>query len=52
MCERDGLIVAATVVDHKRPHRGDEHLFWDPDNWQALCKAHHDREKQRTERQG
>jgi 5-methylcytosine-specific restriction protein A len=33
----------ATVVDHIRPHRGDPNLFWDKDNWQALCKQCHDR---------
>jgi 5-methylcytosine-specific restriction protein A len=32
----------ATVVDHIIPHRGDEKLFWDRDNWQALCKSCHD----------
>ena len=32
----------ATVVDHIVPHRGDPKLFWDTDNWQALCKQCHD----------
>ena len=32
----------ATVVDHIVPHRGDPVLFWDPGNWQPLCKNHHD----------
>jgi 5-methylcytosine-specific restriction protein A len=31
------------VVDHIVPHRGREQLFWDESNWQALCKACHDR---------
>ena len=33
---------AATVVDHIIPHRGDNTLFWDRDNWQSLCKRCHD----------
>ena len=32
----------ATVVDHIVPHRGDQKLFWDRGNWQALCKSCHD----------
>ena len=43
MCQQDGRYRKATVVDHIIPHRGDEKLFWDRDNWQALCKEHHDR---------
>lgn len=38
------------ILDHKRPHRGDEKLFLDPTNWQALCKRCHDSHKQRHER--
>lgn len=41
-CEAAGRVEAATVVDHKEPHRGDERLFWDERNWQGLCKPHHD----------
>jgi 5-methylcytosine-specific restriction protein A len=51
MCEREGRITAASVVDHKIPHKGDDALFWDSgSNWQGLCKQHHDRDKQREER--
>lgn len=32
----------ATVVDHIRPHRGDERLFWDESNWQGVSKSCHD----------
>ena len=46
-CESAGIITLATVVDHIRPHRGDEVLFWDENNWQPLCKKCHDR-KTRT----
>ncbi|KPF47079.1 HNH endonuclease [Rhizobium sp. AAP43] len=38
------------VADHKIPHRGDERLFWDPDNIETVSKAYHDGEKQRQER--
>ena len=49
-CEREGRITAANVVDHVQPHRGDPALFWDAENWQPLCKPHHDRTKQLEER--
>ena len=42
-CERQGRLTSATVVDHITPHRGDQGLFWDFDNWQSLCKPCHDR---------
>ena len=42
-CLADGKLVPATVVDHVTPHRGDMKLFWDVNNWQALCKDCHDR---------
>ncbi len=37
------------MVDHKIPHKGDQKLFWDRDNWQPLCKACHDSVKRREE---
>jgi 5-methylcytosine-specific restriction endonuclease McrA len=40
----------ATVVDHIRPHRGDDTLFWDRTNWQPLCAVCHNKHKQREER--
>lgn len=40
-CETIGQVTAATVVDHIKPHRGDEVLFWDESNWQPLCTYHH-----------
>jgi 5-methylcytosine-specific restriction protein A len=48
-CEREGRVTAATVVDHRIPHRGDQKLFWDKANWQSLCATHHSRDKQREE---
>jgi 5-methylcytosine-specific restriction protein A len=52
MCEREGRLTAATVVDHITPHRSDPKLFWDPANHQAICKPHHDSTKQRQEVRG
>ena len=40
-CERKGRHRKATVVDHIEPHRGDLDLFWNIDNWQALCQKCH-----------
>lgn len=51
-CTREGRVGAATVVDHREPHRGDQRLFWDETNWQSLCKTHHDSDKRREEGQG
>ena len=47
-CKEEGRYVMATVVDHIYPHQGNQKLFWDENNWQALCKRCHDR-KTRTE---
>ena len=41
-CAAKGRTTAATVVDHITPHRGDQTLFWDQENWQPLCKPCHD----------
>ena len=41
-CMAEGEYTKATVVDHIIPHRGDQKLFWDLSNWQALCKKCHD----------
>ena len=43
MCQADDMITAATVVDHIKPHKGNDALMWDQNNWQALCKTCHDR---------
>lgn len=31
----------STDLDHRIPHKGDLKLFWDTDNWQALCARCH-----------
>ena len=41
-CWRSSNATPATIVDHRRPHRGDFTLFWDRGNWQPLCKPCHD----------
>ncbi|WP_246549152.1 HNH endonuclease signature motif containing protein [Ancylobacter oerskovii] len=52
MCEARGEVTTAVVVDHIEPHRGDQRLFWDTDNWQPLCEPHHNSTKQREEHRG
>lgn len=42
-CMKQGKFVEATVVDHIIPHRGNQQLFWDKNNWQPLCKQCHDK---------
>ncbi len=51
-CERRGRVTAATVVDHIVPHRGDERLFWDRENWAPLCAPCHNGPKQAQEKSG
>lgn len=46
-CEKTGQITKATDVDHHVPHRGDMELFWDSDNWSALCASCHARKTRR-----
>jgi len=43
VCKRKGVVNAAEIVDHIKPHQGNEGLFWNESNWQALCKSCHDR---------
>ena len=42
-CLKNGRVTAATDVDHIVAHRGDETLFWDRNNWRALCHSCHSR---------
>jgi 5-methylcytosine-specific restriction protein A len=46
-CQTVDETVAATVVDHIIPHRGDQELFWNQGNWQSLCKRCHDKKTAR-----
>ncbi len=52
MCLDEGRTTAADVVDHITPHKGDQSVFWDKNNWQSLCKQHHDSDKAMFERTG
>jgi len=52
MCAEQGKVTPATVVDHVKPHKGDQQLFWDKTNHQALCKLCHDAHKKRLELSG
>lgn len=49
ICEKSNRIEASTVVDHKIAHRGDQALFWDRNNWQALCETCHNTHAQRRD---
>lgn len=48
-CKAVGLTKPVEVTDHIIPHKGDEELFWNEDNWQACCRWHHDSVKARLE---
>ncbi len=39
VCVRCGK--PATVVNHKRPHKGDFKLFWSRSNWEPVCNPCH-----------
>src|SRR5262245_47771108 len=50
-CHDRGYIVAATVVHHVEPHRGDRMKFWNGP-LVSLCKRCHDSDAQSLERTG
>lgn len=50
ICKKNGKCTKATVVDHIKPHRGNPELFWNPENWQALCKPCHDHKTGKEDR--
>jgi 5-methylcytosine-specific restriction protein A len=57
-CRQTGVLLVgkhpapnSPVVDHVVPHRGDERLFWDVSNLQAVSKAYHDSDKRKIEMQ-
>lgn len=51
-CQSRGIITAATVAHHRTAHKGDEALFFDPDNLASSCADCHDVDEQRIERGG
>ncbi len=50
MCLNEGVYTPATVVHHKKPHKGDKTLFWLRSNHEAICAPHHDSTEQASER--
>lgn len=55
-CQHTGVLLAgkapapnSPIVHHKIPHHGDEALFWDINNLEAVSKQWHDSEAQRKE---
>lgn len=52
LCEETNRTVPASVVNHKKPHKGDWSLFIDPANHQSVCKPCHDGAIQSFERTG
>ncbi len=52
MCAKLARVTPATIADHIRAHRGNEELFFDPENLQSLCKPCHDGAKQQYEKSG
>jgi len=49
VCQRSGALAIgkhpapnSPVANHKRPHRGDPVLFWDPENIETVTKEVHD----------
>lgn len=51
-CRKAGRITAATVVNHRKAHKGDWSLFIDPGNHESVCVDHHDGLIQREEARG
>lgn len=56
-CQQTGVLLVgganqpnSPVVHHKIPHKGDERLFWDIENLQAVSKEWHDSEAKSDER--
>lgn len=53
MCGRLEGNTSQLVADHKKPHRGNERLFFDEQNLWTLCKSPcHDKHKQAMELSG
>src|SRR5688500_8638942 len=50
-CRAQGILTAATVANHKEPHRGDWHKFINGE-LESVCKPCHDSVIQSEERKG
>jgi hypothetical protein len=51
MCLASGLVIPATVANHKIPHRGNEKFFFEGE-LNSLCETHHNSSVAQTERHG
>ena len=51
-CEAEGMVTAATLIDHLYPHRWFEGIFWVRHWWVSCCDACHNGMKARIEAQG
>ncbi len=51
-CLARGVVIDASVVNHRIAHKGDWSLFIDLDNLESVCKPCHDGEIQAEERIG
>jgi 5-methylcytosine-specific restriction endonuclease McrA len=40
LCEREGRVTAAVLVDHRIPHKGDPVLFWE-NEFDSMCTTCH-----------
>ena len=51
-CAAVGIRTRANTADHITPHRGDQTLFYNPENLQSLCQSCHSRKtmEERTAR--
>jgi 5-methylcytosine-specific restriction enzyme A len=48
-CLKENRTTGSTHLDHIKPHHGDYELFWNQDNWQALCAPCHSSKTDREE---
>lgn len=51
-CKAAGRVTPATVVNHRKAHKGNWALFISPANHESTCAPHHDRLIQKEEARG
>lgn len=51
-CKAMGRVTPATIVNHRKAHKGNWSLFIDPANHESTCAPHHDTLIQREEERG
>ena len=52
LCLAQGRATPGIDVDHIRPHKGDQRLFWDDANHQSLCRSCHSLKTSKEQRAG